>query len=247
MTAPETAEGWYVLHDIRRVDQGRWSALNPDRRQEIAEATAAWLARVAQPGAGAGSSAAYRMLGHKGDLLFLHLRRTLDELQTLEAGFDATPLAAYCDRPTSFVSVVELSLYGASEDVRRNPMSQPWLVRRLYPPVPDRRYVCFYPVNRRRAGEENWYALPFQTRRELLEAHGQTGRRYADRVTQMITGAIGLDDWEWGVTLWADDPLAFKKLVYEMRFDEISAKYAEFGPFYVGIRLAPPELARRLR
>lgn len=246
MSAPQTVEGWYVLHDIRRLDREEWLELEADERREVAEETAEWLAGVVNPGEGAGHSAAYRLAGHKGDLLFLHLRRTVDELSALETGFDATPLGAYCDRPYSFLSVVELSLYGASDEVGRDPMAQPWLVRRLYLPIPDKRYLCFYPMNRRRAGDENWYTLPFETRRELLEVHGQTGRRFADRVTQMITGAIGLDDWEWGVTLWSDDPLAFKKLVYEMRFDEVSARYAEFGPFYVGIHLPPEELLRAL-
>lgn len=246
MTAPQTAEGWFALHDVRRLDRARWLALEPDRRRAIAEETASWLSAALDVSGERGSGAAYRLVGHKGDLLLLHLRRTVDELAELERGFDATPLAAYCERPASFLSVVELSLYGASEDVLRDPLAHPALVRRLFLHVPPRRYVCFYPMNRRRSGEENWYTLPFERRRELLEIHGQTGRRYADRVTQMITGAVGLDDWEWGVTLWSDDPLQFKKLVYEMRFDEVSARYAEFGPFYVGVRLQPAELADAL-
>jgi chlorite dismutase len=184
------------------------------------------------------------VLGHKGDLLLLHFRRTVDELAELEAAVDAAPLAPYLVRSASFLSVVELSLYGASEEVRRDPLAQPWLRRRLYPAIPERRYLCFYPMSRKREGGDNWYLLPFERRRELMEAHGETGRRYADRVTQVITGAVGLDDWEWGVTLWADDPLAFKKLIYEMRFDEVSARYALFGPFYVGIRLDLEDLER---
>jgi len=107
--------------------------------------------------------------------------------------------------------------------------------RRLYPqPVPDMPYVCFYPMSKRREPGQNWYSLPLEERSRLMHAHGLTGRKYAGRIQQIITGAIGLDAWEWGVTLFARDPLDFKRLVTEMRFDEVSAKYAEFGDFYVG-------------
>jgi chlorite dismutase len=95
-------------------------------------------------------------------------------------------------------------------------------------------YVCFYPMSKRRDDGQNWYALDLDERSRLMYGHGLTGRRYAGRVQQIITGAIGLDAWEWGVTLFARDPLDFKKLVTDMRFDEVSAKYAEFGEFYVG-------------
>ena len=117
---------------------------------------------------------------------------------------------------------------------------------RLLPQVPDRRYVCFYPMNKRRYGSDNWYSCPIEERQLLMREHGMIGRRYAGQVTQVISGSIGFDDWEWGVDLFADDPLVFKKLVYEMRFDESSARYAEFGPFYFGIRLAPARPGRVL-
>jgi chlorite dismutase len=102
-------------------------------------------------------------------------------------------------------------------------------------------YVCFYPMSKRRASGQNWYALPLEERSRLMMAHGMTGRGYAGRVVQVISGAIGLDAWEWGVTLFAADPLAFKKIVTDMRFDEVSAQYAEFGEFYVGKTLSPAE------
>ena len=112
--------------------------------------------------------------------------------------------------------------------------------RRLYPAIPsDMPYVSFYPMSKRRAAVQNWYTLSLDERSRLMYAHGLTGRRYAGRVLQIITGAIGFDAWEWGVTLFAKNPLDFKKLVTEMRFDEVSAKYADFGDFYVG-RLIPP-------
>ena len=110
--------------------------------------------------------------------------------------------------------------------------------RRLYPPLPgDMPYVCFYPMSKRREADANWYTLPLSERSQLMHAHGQVGRGYAGRVQQIITGSIGLDDWEWGVTLFAREPLEFKKLVTDMRFDRASAVYAEFGEFFVG-RLA---------
>jgi chlorite dismutase len=107
-------------------------------------------------------------------------------------------------------------------------------------------YVCFYPMSKKRRGDDNWYRLSNSERADLMRAHGRTGRRYTGKVSQIVTGSIGLDDWEWGVTLFSDDPLQFKNLVYEMRFDEVSARYADFGPFYVGRRLPPESLRRHL-
>jgi len=121
----------------------------------------------------------------------------------------------------------------------------PHVARRLYPTVPpDMPYLCFYPMTKRRDAGQNWYTLTLDERSRLMLAHGQTGRRYAGRVLQIITGAIGFDAWEWGVTLFAKDPIDFKKLVTEMRFDEVSAKYAEFGEFFVGKLTPPSELFR---
>jgi hydrogen peroxide-dependent heme synthase len=107
--------------------------------------------------------------------------------------------------------------------------------RRLYPALPrDMPYVCFYPMSKRRDAHANWYTLPLVERSQLMQLHGQVGRRYAGRVLQIITGSTGLDVWEWGVTLFAREPLEFKKLVTDMRFDRTSALYAEFGEFFVG-------------
>jgi chlorite dismutase len=117
---------------------------------------------------------------------------------------------------------------------------------RLWAEVPARRHVCFYPMNKRRGEHKNWYAEPVDTRARMMLDHGKIGRHYAGAVTQIISGAIGFDDWEWGVDLFADDPVVFKKLIYEMRFDEASAWYAEFGPFYVGLQFSPSELPRYL-
>jgi chlorite dismutase len=117
---------------------------------------------------------------------------------------------------------------------------------RLFPVLPHRRHVSFYPMNKRRGESKNWYGESFDSRAAMMREHGHIGRQYAGRVTQIISGSIGLDDWEWGVDLFADDPLVFKKLIYEMRFDKASAEFAEFGPFYVGLQFDPPELATLL-
>ena len=118
---------------------------------------------------------------------------------------------------------------------------------RLFPDVTPRRYMSFYPMSKRRGEQVNWYDLPAGERAEMMRGHGAIGRRYAGQVVQVISGSVGLDDWEWGVTLFAEDPLVFKKLVYEMRFDPASSRYALFGPFYTGIRFAPAALGDVLR
>jgi chlorite dismutase len=115
---------------------------------------------------------------------------------------------------------------------------------RLWNEVPPFRYVCFYPMNKRRGEALNWYSEPFERRAQMMREHGMIGRHYAGKVTQIISGSIGYDDWEWGVDLYAPDPVTFKKLIYEMRFDEASAKFAEFGPFYTGVHFSPSQLGR---
>ncbi|MBE3589781.1 MAG: heme-dependent peroxidase [Firmicutes bacterium] len=248
MTAPETLDGWFALHDIRTVDWRAWQALDPSERAALAGEAASLLAGwQAVNGTGRGSSGLFRIIGHKGDLLFLHFRPSVGELAELERAFETTRFAAFTERRTSFLSVVELSRHGAPplpEGV--DPAENPVLARRLRPDIPDKSHVCFYPMNKRRGETVNWFTLPTEERRELMRGHGQVGHRYAGRVVQIITGAMGLDDWEWGVTLFTDDPLDFKKLVYEMRFDPASALYAEFGPFFVGMRLEPAGLVEYL-
>jgi chlorite dismutase len=243
--APQTLEGWYALHDFRRIDWPRWKAL-PAEERAAATAEAVRLLEAAEATADApeGASALYRILGHKADLMILHLRPTLDELNALERAFALTRLADYTTSPYSYVSITELSLYEIqSRGVIERPMEAPFVRGRLKPRIPEKRYVTFYPMNKTRGEQVNWYMLPMEERRAMMRSHGTIGHKYAGVVQQMITGSTGLDDWEWGVTLFCDDPLQFKKLVYEMRFDEVSARYAEFGPFMMGIRVTPAELS----
>lgn len=229
-----TWEGWYALHDFRHIDWTTWHAWQATARntarnalQTYAEQSCACATRDA------GSTAFYSILGHKADVLFLHLRPTLAALHALQQQLDGTALAPLFKRAYSYVSVVEVSNYMFKPGT--SPHDHPEMHDRLYPILPSQQHICFYPMNKKRSGEDNWYVLPVEQRRSMMRKHGQIGRAYAGKVKQMITGSMGLDDWEWGVTLFAEDPLAFKKLVYDMRYDEVSARYGEFGSFFVGM------------
>jgi chlorite dismutase len=248
-----------------RVRWEPWRALPERERSSRAQAAAEALARMA-PAPGEPGTAAVALLGHKGDLMLVHFRRSLDELQQAQLDVAAWPLAPMLEPTTSYVSVVELGMYEMTAQIharlgeRLKPGSDDFerafdaemeeqrrrVHGRLFLALPERRYVCFYPMNKRRGEQRNWYALPFEERARMMRDHGSVGRRYAGAVTQVISGSIGFDDWEWGVDLFADEPLVFKKLVYEMRFDEASAWYGEFGAFYVGLQFSPAELPRLL-
>jgi chlorite dismutase len=262
---PETLEGWCVLHQMFRLRWSGWQALAaPDRGTRAAEAAQA-LAGM-QRGA-EGTSCATTLLGHKGDLMLVHFRRSFEELQRAQTAVARLGLAPYLEPTTSFVSIVELGMYemtalihkrlrergleGGSEEFEtafdaEMEEQRRRVHNRLFIELPARRYVCFYPMNKRRGEQKNWYAEPAETRGRMMLEHGKIGRHYAGKVTQIISGAIGFDDWEWGVDLFADEPVVFKKLIYEMRFDEASAWYAEFGPFYVGLQFSPAELPKYL-
>jgi peroxiredoxin len=212
-------------------------------------------------------SGLYSLIGHKGDLMFVHFRQSFDELNQAEMQIARLRLSDYLEPTTSYLSVIELGLYEStikvySELAERGvePHSEEWnraiketLARqreamrpRLFPELPRHRYICFYPMDRRRGEDKNWYTVPIEERARQMNEHGLVGRRYAGEVKQIITGSIGFDDWEWGVDLFAEDPLVFKKLIYEMRFDEVSAVYALFGTFYVGLRCGSSELGKLL-
>jgi hydrogen peroxide-dependent heme synthase len=262
---PLTIEGASVLHQMLRVRWTAWKALAVGARTEIAEEAAAALAEMELNASG--QSAAFSLLGHKGDLILVHFRASFEELGQVEKRLAQLRLWDYLEPATSYLSVVELGLYESSQktyhalaDRGIQPFSDEWkaeieqvLARqreamrpRLFPDVPPHKYICFYPMDRKRGEEKNWYTLPMAERQRQMHEHGLIGRRYAGEVKQIISGSIGFDDWEWGVDLFADDPLVFKKLIYEMRFDQVSAVYALFGSFYVGIRCKAAELANWL-
>lgn len=238
---PETLEGWYALHDFRRIAWPLWKALRAAEQEVILQEAADFLRDAEEcRDAPEGSSALFSIVGHKSDLLLLHLRPTLDHLNALERAFARLRLADFTTPTYSYLSVTELSLHDSSVLVEKSLeeyAQTPYVQKRLKFQIPDMPYVCFYPMNKRRGEQLNWYAADPEDRRRMMQEHGMTGRKFAGRITQMITGSIGLDDWEWGVTLFANDALDIKKLVYAMRFDEVSARYAEFGAFQVGVRV----------
>jgi chlorite dismutase len=245
--APPTHEGWFALHDFRTIDWDAWRDA-PEREREAAldEGRAFLETAESVDDAEEGASVTYSVTGHKADLLVVHLRETMAEVNVLERRFEHTALAGFTERTHSYVSVTEASGYTNDEldpDEIEDTGLANYIGMRLHPTVPDAEYVCFYPMDKRRDPEQNWYDLPFEERAEHMESHGEIGRDYAGEVTQMITGSIGLDDWEWGVTLWSNDPATFKNLLYEMRFDPSTSKFAEFGPFYTGQRMEPAQLS----
>ena len=247
---PATLEGWYALHQIFRINKARLEPSEPNRM--IKSATAKLAASAA------GWSCFVSLIGSTSDLMVIHFRETLDAIGAAQRALAETTLARALDPVYAFLSVTEAGLYHISAELARDAEARggkvgdeayvrslsdrsekerasAHVLRRLYPELPaDMPYVCFYPMSKRRDESQNWYTLSLDERSRLMQSHGLTGRRYAGKVQQVITGAIGLDAWEWGVTLFAKDALDFKKLVTDMRFDEVSAKYAEFGDFYVG-------------
>ena len=240
--AAQTLDGWYSLHDLRAMDWAAWKTLSSDERQAAIHEFLHFLEKL---GKSEGSHALYTIIGQKADFILMLLRPTMDELNELETEFNKLKLAEYTIPTYSYVSVVELSNYLAGES-DEDPYQNPYVRSRLYPELPSNQYICFYPMDKRREGNDNWYMLSMDERRELMRSHGMIGRSYAGKVKQIITGSVGFDDYEWGVTLFSNDVLQFKKLVYEMRFDEVSARYGEFGSFFVGTILPPEKVANYL-
>ncbi|PWU67028.1 hydrogen peroxide-dependent heme synthase [Gracilibacillus dipsosauri] len=239
--AVETMDGWYCLHDLRTIDWTKWkNATEQEREQavhELQDMLTGWE-QVAE--AREGSHAFYSIMGQKADILLMILRPTMQELGDIELRFNKSKFAEFTKPSYSYVSVVELSKYMSKEN--DNPEDNPGVRARLKPKLPNWEHICFYPMDKRREGNDNWYMLPFDERRQLMYEHSFTGRKYAGEVKQIITGSMGFDDWEWSVTLFAKDVLQLKKIVYEMRFDVVSARYGEFGPFYVGNILRTEEI-----
>jgi len=251
--APPTREGWYALHDFRRVDWDAWREAPVRERERAVEAGRAYLESVeGVEDAEEGVSVTYGVLGHEADLLVLHLRPTMEAIDVLARRFEDTALGAFTERASSYVSVTEVSGYTTDAqgffeggEVEDRGLAN-YLQMRLHPTIPDADYVCFYPMSKRRGPEHNWYDLPFDERAEHMSAHGDIGREYAGKVTQVITGSIGFEEWEWGVTLFSNDATNVKDLLYEMRFDPSTSWFAEFGPFFTGIRLEPDGLGSYL-
>jgi peroxiredoxin len=262
---PLTIEGSSVLHQMLRFDWAAWRALAAGDRNRIASEAERVLQELERRADG--GSALYSMLGHKGDLMLVHFRNSFDELKTAELQLSSLALWDLVDFEDSFLSVVELGLYDSSVKTYQSlaergiaPHTPEWdaaikevlerqreaMRERLYPQIPASRYLCFYPMDRKRDEQKNFYTLPIEERQRQMHEHGMVGRRYAGEVRQIITGSIGFDDWEWGIDLFGDDPLVFKRLIYEMRFDQVSAEYALFGRFFMGLRVPAAKLGELL-
>jgi len=255
MEPVEPSVGWGVLHLFYRVDRERAEA-DPQAGKRITDAVQSLVDDGHQ-------ALLFAVLGHKADLGVMALGPDLARLQAFQQEVASAPITLV----DSYVSLTELSEYTSTEEDERARLAaeeqlegaaaeerlSAWRDRmahyqeqRIHPRLPLKRTICFYPMSKRRAPAANWYALPFAERKRLMGGHARVGRTYAGRVLQLITGSTGLDDWEWGVTLLADDPVALKEIVYEMRFDPVSADYADFGPFVTGLLLEPAEAVRRV-
>jgi len=262
---PLTIEGYATLHQMFRFRWPAWRTLPAPERSEILKQAQTAFSALEQHSPG--GSAFFSLLGHKADLMFLHFRDSFADLNQVELQLAQLRLTDYLEPTHSYLSVIELGLYESTTKIYKaltdrgiEPHSEEWnreiqqtldrqreaMRPRLFPAIPPNRYVCFYPMDRRRGEQTNWYTLPIEERARQMNEHGMVGRRYAGEVKQIITGSIGFDDWEWGVDLFADDPLVFKKLIYEMRFDQVSAVYALFGQFYVGLRVPAASLEKLL-
>jgi peroxiredoxin len=261
-------QGWHCLHLYYRVEFGQWQLLS--REEQNAAKTS--LASLVQEVRAMESTQLLTcsVVTPKADIGFmlitpdLHDANKIEKRLTLSLGPDVL-VPAY-----SYLSLTEESEYATSEEEYADTLRQEQKIEagsekfteamnsfrermkhyrqdRVYPTLPDWPVVCFYNMNKRRGEQRNWYALPFEERRNLMKGHATVGRQYAGKVKQLITGSTGLDDAEWGVTLFARDTFQIKAIVYQMRFDPVSAEYADFGEFFVGIQLPLDELFRRLQ
>src|ERR1700693_878800 len=262
---PLTTEGYSVLHQMMRFRWTAWRSLPDATQSAIAQEAATVLGEMER--GSEGQSALVSLIGHKGDLMLLHFRKSFADLNQAELKLAGLRLSDYLEPTSSYLSIIELGLYDSTLKIYKElagqgiqPHSDQWKVEieckldrhreamypRLFPEIPPNRYICFYPMDRKRGEDKNWYTLPIEERARQMNEHGLVGRRYVGEVKQIITGSIGFDDWEWGVDLFADDPLVFKKLIYEMRFDHVSAVYALFGQFFVGVRCPAASLEKLL-
>lgn len=227
MTEPAIpSEGLGVLHLFLKLPAN--SDASVDRRRLISSLTSS---------SEDVSIVTVAMLGHKADIAVMALGRDLWHLRDLQTAVCGAGL----ELVDSYLSLTELSEYAAGlpENMKGD---------RLYPKLPpeEKNAWCFYPMSKRRQPDQNWFTTPFDERKELMREHGTSGRKFAGRIVQLITGSTGIDDYEWGVTLFAQHPDDLKEVVYTMRFDKASAEFAEFGRFYTGVVASPEEVLTRV-
>lgn len=256
---PESLEGWWILHRMFTFDRLSWDTLPEEKQSEIVREAVQALGKL-QKDQDSDLGLA-QLVGHKADIMLTHYSRNFDGLAHAQLVFDKLQISEFFTPALSYTSVLELGMYEATgkihktlaerglkagspewvtafDEMVQEQAKHPHFGGRLWAKIPQRRYVCFYPMDKKRGEEVNWYTLPYEERGRLMLEHGKIGRTYSGLVTQVISGSIGYDQYEWGVDLYADDPIVFKKLVYEMRFDEASAKYGHFGDFYSGVQFS---------
>lgn len=262
------AEGWYVSHLFYRVNRSLWETTDRDRQNESRER----FTRLCQEFRRVENCQlfGYAVWGLKADLGLMLVDPELHHLNQFQNEIISAFPGGVLEPSYSFNSMSEISEYIRQEQdydrtLREKEGLEPespeyqekmksfrdqmqvYINDRLYPQIPPHRVMCFYPMDKSRGESNNWYLLDFETRKKYMSGHAITGQVYRGKVKQLVTGAIGLDKWEWGVTLFADDPYYFKKIVYEMRYDEASARFGLFGDFLVGIHLEPDQLVARLQ
>jgi peroxiredoxin len=259
-------EGLAALHLFYRVDLGVWRTMSPAEQMHALDYQEALISMARQePETQIITCAMFA----RADIGFMILSPNLHALNALEKKLTASLGPDVLVKEYAFLSMTEKSEYTQKDEdyaaeleksegiARGSAESEAKLITfreriqhythdRLYPVLPNWEYFCFYPMSKRRDVEQNWYALDHARRRELMGGHMRVGRTYAGRVRQLVTGSTGLDDWEWGVTLFAHNPYDIKAIVYEMRFDEVSHTYGEFGPFYNGLPLPMREIYKRV-
>ena len=255
------------MHLFYRIDRTRWANLPPGESAGVLTRVEALCA--ANSAASHPRLVTYANIGGKAELMFFLLAAELGQIARMHRDLEACFPPGTLLQVFTYLSVTEIPEYVTTEEDMQKTLveqekleadSEPFNRRlaelrqrqaqyeqyRLYPEMPDWEVMGFYPMSKRRAGQDNWYKLDFATRKNLMAGHARVGRKFAGRVSQLITGSTGLDDWEWGVTLMAHQLDALKEIVYEMRFDEVSARFADFGPFYVNVRLGPRALWHHL-
>jgi peroxiredoxin len=259
-------EGLGALHLFYRVDLTAWRAQSDEARTFALDHLEALLAMTRQQPE---TQVITLSMFARADIGFMILTPDLHNLNALEKNITASLGPDVLVPEFTYLSMTERSEYTQKDEeyalelekseglARGSAESEAKLITfreriqhythdRLYPVLPDWEYFCFYPMSKRREAGQNWYALDFHQRRELMGGHMRVGRTFAGRVRQLVTGSTGLDDWEWGVTLFAHNPSDIKAIVYEMRFDEVTHTYGEFGPFYNGLPLPLRDIYRRV-
>lgn len=259
-------EGLAVLHLFYQINHAAWEEFLPDEQEK---AKAALILLVEEANSTESMMVyTFAMIG-KADLGFMILASDVQALNALEKRIRLALGYEVLELEYNFLSLTERSEYTTTEAQYKkqlieeenmapdspelaakltefNERIKKYAYYRMYPEMPKWEYFCFYPMSKRRNPEQNWYGTDFETRKALMGGHARVGRTYAERIKQLVTASTGLDDWEWGVTLFAHSPSDIKDIVYEMRFDEVSYQYAEFGPFYNGLTLELPQIYERL-